>query len=331
MRHAEAEHEPLALAVLRGEADAPAHHLARRGSAYLLPVDDDRPLAQPLEAEDRAQELGPPGSEQSRDAEHLPSAQVEAHVLELALEGEVPHREGDVFLGWAVLEDRLVQRPPDYHPRHPLGRGVRDRERVDNSPVAQNGQVVGDARDFLHPVGYVDHGHSLLGEAADEPEQGVDLVRGERARGLVQDQHLRSERDGLRDLDDLLLGHGQPACLLAQVEALAELLKCLDRVAHHRPPVDHAGNGRSVPAPEHDVLGHAQAGDKAEFLIDGGDAVVLRVRGCRKANDFVPQPDFAGIGLGGATEDLHERRLARAVLAEQRAYLAALEAEVDAV
>ena len=44
-----------------------------------------------------------------------------------------------------------------------------------------------------------------------------------------------------------------------------------------------------------------------------------------------PSTDLAGVGLVEPVEDVHQRRLARAVLAEQRVHLAATELEVDVV
>ena len=51
------------------------------------------------------------------------------------------------------------------------------------------------------------------------------------------------------------------------------------------------------------------------------------------ANDtgFPAQADLAGVGLVQPVEDVHQRRLAGAVLAQQRVHLAAREVEVDVV
>ena len=46
---------------------------------------------------------------------------------------------------------------------------------------------------------------------------------------------------------------------------------------------------------------------------------------------FTPEPEFAGVGGIGAGDDVDQRRLARAVLAEQDVDLAGPKVEVDAV
>ena len=74
----------------------------------------------------------------------------------------------------------------------------------------------------------------------------------------------------------------------------------------------------------------SRLGNEVEFLEDRGDAGGLRGARIVKADGLALQQHFAGVRREHAGEDVHERRLAGAVLAEQRVDLAALEVEIDA-
>ena len=85
-------------------------------------------------------------------------------------------------------------------------------------------------------------------------------------------------------------------------------------------------------APEEDVGGDAELRDEVQLLVDDGDARPPRRRGrWRSATGRAVDPDLAVIVGVHAGEDLHQRRLAGAVLAHQRVHLAGAEVEVDAV
>ena len=82
---------------------------------------------------------------------------------------------------------------------------------------------------------------------------------------------------------------------------------------------------------EDDVLGHRHHRDEHEVLVHhpepARDRVLRRMEGHRLALD----EDLPLVGLVQPVEDVHQRRLAGAVLAEQRVHLAAREVEVDVV
>ena len=82
---------------------------------------------------------------------------------------------------------------------------------------------------------------------------------------------------------------------------------------------------------EHDVLGDGHHRDEHEVLVHHPDAV-LRSRPAASAGDRLAlDEDLALVRLVQAVDDVHQRRLAGAVLTEQRVHLAAAEIEVDAV
>ena len=109
-------------------------------------------------------------------------------------------------------------------------------------------------------------------------------------------------------------------------EALGDLAHALVRL----PEVEqHAGVGRLDG--EDDVLGDGHHRDQHEVLVHHADAGLDR--GARRAElDRLPRDhDLALVGVVQPVEDVHQGRLAGAVLAEQRMHLALAEVEADVV
>ena len=59
-------------------------------------------------------------------------------------------------------------------------------------------------------------------QGADDIEEPLDLGRAQSGRRLVHHDDLGAEGDGFGDLDDLLVGDGEPACRPGRVELDAE-------------------------------------------------------------------------------------------------------------
>jgi hypothetical protein len=74
-----------------------------------------------------------------------------------------------------------------------------------------------------------------------------------------------------------------------------------------------------------------RSGKEQRLLIDGGDAVALRFRRAGHRDRRPGKQDLAMIRLIDAGHDLDQRRLAGAVLAEQRVDLAGMERERDVI
>ena len=73
---------------------------------------------------------------------------------------------------------------------------------------------------------------------------------------------------------------------------------------------------------DEDVFGHVQIGEDHRLLVDGGNAVGLRVYGVAHANGLAIEQDSARIWLIDAGHNLDECRLARTIFAQQRVDLA---------
>ena len=82
---------------------------------------------------------------------------------------------------------------------------------------------------------------------------------------------------------------------------------------------------------EDDVLGHGHHRDEHEVLVHHPDAVPDRVAGGGERDRLAVQEDLAFVCVVEAVDDVHQRRLAGPVLAEQGVHLTAPDVEVDAV
>ena len=110
--------------------------------------------------------------------------------------------------------------------------------------------------------------------------------------------------------------------------SMPNLASCSPRFARHAPPLHEAEAIGRLRA-EKDVLGHRQIGRDAELLMDHGDAGRARV--ARRAEAGLPavEHEAAREFRMHAGDDLHQRALAGAVLADETMDLAGGEREVD--
>ncbi len=79
---------------------------------------------------------------------------------------------------------------------------------------------------------------------------------------------------------------------------------------------------------EHHVLGDGEHRDEHEVLVDHADAGIDRVAGPVERDDPVVDEDLPVVGPVETVQDVHEGRLARAVLAQERVDLTGLDDEV---
>ncbi|MPN29892.1 hypothetical protein SDC9_177346 [bioreactor metagenome] len=93
-------------------------------------------------------------------------------------------------------------------------------------------------------------------------------------------------------------------------------------LVHEQPP--------AVEVPEKDVLVHRQMLHQRVLLMDHRDAARGGVRGARKLDPFALVAHLgAPVRRIYARDDVHQRRLARAVFPDQRVHLSRPEREID--
>ena len=160
----------------------------------------------------------------------------------------------------------------------------------------------------------------------DHAEQLAGLGGGEHGRRFVEDQDPRPPGQHAQDLDPLLFADRELPDPGLGIDAEPELVHQPVGTGGELPAGDP---GRRLGPAEVDVLRHGHRRHEAEVLVHHPDAGRDRLGGGVELADRTVDLDVAGVGTVDAREHVAERRLAGAVLAEQRVDLAAAQVEVD--
>ena len=165
-------------------------------------------------------------------------------------------------------------------------------------------------------------------QAPEDAEQLTGLLRCQHGRRLVEDEDLGPAIERLEDLDALLLPDGDLGDECARLDDQPVLLGQLANVLLGGSLVEEDA-GRLLA--EHDVLRDGHHGNEHEMLVHHADAGMDGIARRVEAHGLAVQEDLSGIGPIEPVEDVHQRRLAGAVLAEQRVHLTAPDVEADVV
>ena len=287
-----------------------------------------------MHAEERLGELDRTAADPTEDRRDRIGARVQRDSLEDAVQRGVdePQRRGRVGVGRTArlqLGDLLAELPTDHRfdHRRPIEAG--NRPAGGDVAVAEDHDVIGEGVDLVEPVGDVDDRHASVAQAADEREQPLDLLGGERRGRFVE--HQQSGRSSHRpgDLEDLTLGHTELAHRLTGVEVDVELPQDLHGTLLDGSPADEptAAGQRA----EGDVLGNRQVGSVGELLVDDPESEVAGNPRVAHVDNLAIHRDRAGVGAIVTGEHLDRRRLARSVLAEQCQNASAAYRQVDTV
>ncbi len=200
----------------------------------------------------------------------------------------------------------------------------------DAAAQAQDGDPRRDLEDVVQVVRDDHHREALLGEPLHELEHLAGLGHAERGRRLVEDHEARVPHHRARDRDRLALAAGEARDLLPRRadrrdgEAFHRLGRLRLHLGLPEPP-DHV----VVLAAEVHVLDDVEVVAQREILVDDLDPErggVLRA----VDRDLLPlEEDLALVERVDARETLDQRRLAGAVVADERHHLARADLEVD--
>ena len=202
-----------------------------------------------------------------------------------------------------------------------------------HAAVAQHGAAVGERHDLVEPVRHVDDRRSLSLHAFEHGEQLFDLARLERRGRLVENEEAAALAQCLGDGDELALGEREPVDAPVHVRREIELRKLLARLGVEPRPVDqrHPEHAPQRRLGEPDVVGDRQGRDQPQLLRNGRDAGCDRVVRVGEAAGAAVDCDLAPVGPVHAAEEAYQRRLAGAVLADERVDLTRHDIEIDAV
>ena len=159
------------------------------------------------------------------------------------------------------------------------------------------------------------------GEAAQDGEDLLGLLWRQDRRRLVQHQDRGFAVERLEDLDPLLPADRQRADLGVRIDLEAEPPAELDDPPARLLAVEEDRVRHRLVA-EEDVLGDRQHRHEHEVLVDHADPSGDRVGGPADLTGLAVEQDLALVWRGEPVQDVHQRRLAGAVLAEQGVDLA---------
>ena len=195
--------------------------------------------------------------------------------------------------------------------------------------LPQHRDPVGQRQRLGQLVRHDDDRRAGRGQLAQQDEQLLHLVGGEDGGRLVEDQEPRRRDQRLQDLDALLLAHRE---VLDQRGADPRSRAAARRASARDLAGQALGAERTeVAARERHVLRDRHRRHQHEVLVDHRDAGTARFLRRAPRDRSAGQPDLAGVRDVESRHHLHERGLARAVLAEQRVNGPGVAAEVDPV
>src|SRR5262249_23800656 len=178
------------------------------------------------------------------------------------------------------------------------------------------------------------HADALMLQPFDEVEHLADLLHRERRRRLVHDHDLGLEGGRARDGDGLALPAGQLRHRLVDaLDADAQRIEVLARLLAAAPVIDQTEQPSRPAAPrfaaEEDILGDVQVLGQRQVLIHHLDAEIARLARAVEAHRPPVEQKLSSARLIEAGEDLHQRRFAGAVVADDAEHLTAIELEID--
>ena len=216
---------------------------------------------------------------------------------------------------WRCGEGHLVA--ADHQPHHIGTRQAGERARFARiAAVAQHRDVAAEREHLLQLVADEEDADTLGRQPAQHAEQGAGLVQRQRGGRLVEYQEAAFQRQRLGDLDELHLRHTQARYGRAGVNVQRQQVEPPARGPRGRLGVEQAEARRW--AFQRDVLGDRETGDQVALLVHGADARGDGVPGRSERDRPAVQQHLARVGLMHAGQQLDQRGLAGAVLAQER-------------
>ena len=321
---------------LRHEADAGVFCIRRVFEPRDRAGEPQATLVGPQLAKQHPRQLDLPAAHETVDPEHFARMGLKRHVAKEGLQRQPlrlqHHRR--LFAGFErdiveitlpkfvaagadhVLDDpRLVDSGSNI--------GVRDAQ-----AVAEHRHLVGNFENVVEKMRDENDPAPALAHPTQHRKQPRDLG-GRQGRGrLVENDDARAGEQHAGEFDQLLHADGKIAEPCARVDVEPEVLQLLARLARHARPGDGSQPVERLAAQKH-VLGHAQVGRDAEFLMHHGDAARPGVARGAEVDGLAVHPELTGIGAVHAGDHFHQRAFARAVFAGEPVNAAGFQREID--
>ena len=189
----------------------------------------------------------------------------------------------------------------------------------------QDGRAFAQAFHFIELVGNVEQGAALGLQLVERDEQRLDLSRRQHGRWFVQHDKSRVLQQTAGDLDALSFSRRKGPDLAIRLERQAIAARKSQHLFAQVRQVARFGQR------ERDVLRHGQVVEQREMLKHHAYAARARVVGVGEQHGFAVDGNRALGGFEQAIEHLDQRRLARAVLANEGVRLMRVNIEIDVI
>ena len=206
------------------------------------------------------------------------------------------------------------------------GGGVDSLDGAHQPPVAEHGDPIGQAEDFVHLVRDVKDRHAPFPQPIDHAIEPGHLGLGQGTGRLVHDEDFGGDRERFGDFDQLLIADPQAADRLPRIDLAFELLEQFAGRALHAAIVEQPQGVVPLAAEKH-IGGHGKLLDQIEFLMDDAHSGLFGVARAAESHGVAVEPQLALEVRNHAGEDFHQRALARPVLAANRMEFAAGDVE----
>ncbi len=144
-------------------------------------------------------------------------------------------------------------------------------EGADIFAIPQDGDAIAKPKHFGHAMGDIDHCHAAGAEILDQGKKILRIGLGERACWFIKHENPRACANGRCDLDQLLLGGGEGAHVLADIEIDADACEEGLSSPGHFPAIDSQAQRPSWIAAHAEIFGYGKVGAEREFLMNHSD------------------------------------------------------------
>jgi hypothetical protein len=268
---------------------------------------------------------------QSADAEDLARARVEIDRPDAAADVQPPCEQHDICSGRRACRIEALDAAPEHRRNQVIVAVVADYAAEHVTPAAQHRQAVRRSANLGEPMGDEEHDRALFRCAPRMSQHPAAVLRRQRRGGLVEDEDPCRLAQRLGHLEQLAVAEAELVDGCARIDACESdpfeqlIRRRTQRTTSYK--TERQGRFTSV----EQALGDGQARNRAQLLEGRPHAGAFCACGTAECQTGVVEQNPAAIRPGDAGQDLDHRRLAGAVLAEDRVNLAALRLDIDAL
>ena len=249
-------------------------------------------------------------------------------VIAIVANAQIAHRERDRSARSALAPGEVQLIAADHKQRELVLIGDVGGDGADVSAVAQDADPVANLHHLFQLVADEHDGRAAGGQPPERHHQFTRLLRRQDRGGLVQNEHLGATAQGADDLHALLLTDRQVGHQCLRIQRQADALGIghgLPLKVAHRHALQERGLADRV------VLGHRQGRHQHEMLVHHADTVGERLLRAIDGHGAAVDEDAPAVGPVEPVQDVHERRLAGAILSQQGVDLAGADVDRHAV